>query len=389
MKETASKYIIMKKKLLKRLLLLALFAGTSFLIIILAIYLYNPSLIYKIKDKTFDYYNWQIKNENVDGIEDFSQGYVKPIADWVPLSFGQALPNVITINGKPYHDLVQALSALKNGDELVIGAGTYRTPLVIVANDITIRGDGHVIFEEATAKGKGLILAKGNNLRVVNIECRNVNVRDGNGACVRLEGSGLELNHIYFHDSQQGVLSGKNSGSIFIDDSRFENLGKSGQAHGIYIGSGELYINNSKFLSSKDEGHEIKSRAKKTVIRNSLIASLSGRDSRLIDISQGGELVIEDNILQQGNKTSNSDLIGFLLEQNSHKINSIFIKNNVFLLDRIRGSQILHAGKNIESITFTGNMIIGKYFDKNIDSTNIVFESRKVAGVKPFPALIE
>lgn len=378
------------KKILSRKLLSIFIVVVSAILFVIVINLYKPSLIDKVKNKAFSYYyNWQIDKENAKNRESVVQGIETIIPNWEPLSFGQVLPNVITVNGKPFNNLKQAVAALKDGDELVIGSGIYRTPLIIKHHNITIKGDGHVVFEEKTVNGKGVVLAKGDNLSIINIECWNVRVRDGNGSCVRLEGNNLELSHVYFHDSQQGVLSGKNSGAVFIDDSRFENLGKSGQAHGIYIGSGELYINNSQFISSKDEGHEIKSRAKKTVIRNSLIASLYGRDSRLVDISEGGEVIIEDNIFQQGNNTSNSDVIGFALEKNKHKVNSILIKNNVFLLDRINGSQILHTRKETEHQIVTNNLIIGKYFDENINSTNIIFESRNDAGVEPFPALIK
>ena len=86
------------------------------------------------------------------------------------------------------------------------------------------------------------------------------------------------------------MLTGPNPGRILIRNSRFERLGLNGTAHGIYVGGGELYVYQSEFLRSKSQGMEIKSRARKTVIERSVIASLDGVDSRLLDIPNGGEL---------------------------------------------------------------------------------------------------
>ena len=282
-----------------------------------------------------------------------------------------------------------AMSEAKDGSKINLGAGIYKDGGVLKANFVTIEGVKGTHLKGFSTKGKGTLVVQGNDNEIVNIECSNVNVRDDNGACVRFEGTNIQLHNVYFHDSQQGFLSGANSGLILIENSRFERLGKSGRAHGIYVGSGELYINNSHFLSSKDEGHEIKSRAAKTIIQNTTIASLNGKDSRLIDISEGGILEITNCILEQGNNTSNSDLIGFALEGTKHKTNTIKIKNNVFLLDRERGNRLLHTRGKVGSTKISNNTIIGKLSGNRFDDSNTFYKTRKDAGLKSFPALPE
>ncbi|MCW8832333.1 MAG: hypothetical protein OQK09_09935 [Colwellia sp.] len=280
-----------------------------------------------------------------------------------------------------------AMKQAQQGSLIEIAAGNYFDGGVLKADDVTIKAEQGAHLSGFSIKGKGSLVIQGDNTRIFGLECSQVSVADNNGACVRLEGRNLQLSNVYFHDSQQGLLSGKGSGLILIENSRFERLGKLGQAHGIYVGSGELFITNSHFLSSKDEGHEIKSRATKTIIQDTTIASLYGRDSRLIDVSSGGILEVTGCVLQQGNNTSNSDLIGFALEGTKHKINTIKIQNNIFLLDRERGNRLLHTRGKIESMNVSNNIIIGRLSGNQFDESNTFYKNRKVANLKPFPAL--
>lgn len=298
-------------------------------------------------------------------------------------------PNEISLDGKLVTSLKNAMASAVDGSVIELGAGIYKDGGVLKANFVTIKGVKGTHLKGFSTKGKGALVIRGNDTEIINIECSNVSVRDGNGACVRLEGRNLQLRDVYFHDSQQGLLSGKSSGNILIENSRFERLGHGGRSHGIYVGSGELYINNSKFLSSKKEGHEIKSRARKTLISNSTIASINGKDSRLIDVSNGGELEVKNCVLQQGNKTSNWNLIGYGLEGLKYKNNTISIKNNLFILDRKNGNKVLHTKGKIKSIAVEKNVLIGKISDNKFDDSNLFYKDRSDAGVEPFPSLPE
>jgi hypothetical protein len=303
---------------------------------------------------------------------------------WVPLKKQKIPNNIIKIGSKKYLSFKEASSHIKDGDTVIIGPGTYHEPLIITANYVTITGGGHVIIENTQAEGKGAIITKGDFTTISNIECRKINVNDNNGACIRHEGRHLELNHVYFHDSQTGLLTGKNAGLITINDSRFENLGKNGQAHGIYTNGGELYISNSLFIAAKSEGHEIKSRSRKTIIKNSIIASLSSTDSRLIDISQGGIFSIKNSILQQGPFTTNGDMIGFGLESMPYPINSIELSGNTIILERNGHNVLIHKKNESTPLTSKNNIIIAKE-DIQLPDFNLYHKTRESAGLKPYP----
>lgn len=308
------------------------------------------------------------------------------LPSWQPSSTESATPGEIRIGSLVYPSLSTAADALSNGDTLLIGPGVYPTAMVIRADDVTIRGLGHVAFEGKTAEGKAALVIKGDRTRVENIECRQISVRDQNGACIRLEGSDLEIHHSYFHDAENGVLTGRNPGRVLIDNSRFERLGKRGQAHGIYIGGGELHIRDSQFLQSVDEGHEVKSRASRTFIERSIIASLDGRDSRLIDVPNGGVLIVTDSILAQGRASSNADLIGYGLEGRLHTVQSVQLSRNLVLLERPAGNQLLHMYQGAKPAQVDGNIIVGTARDQH-QGVNFWFESRQDAGIADYPAL--
>ncbi|PCI70460.1 MAG: hypothetical protein COB26_02925 [Piscirickettsiaceae bacterium] len=323
-----------------------------------------------------------IKPKDPLDVEIFNQ-----FGSWVPQNIHntQNIPKqVIKIGSKTYTSLKQVSAHIKDGDTVTIGPGTYHEPLIIRANYVKIIGAGHVIIENTQAEGKGAILTKGDFTTISNIECRHITVADNNGACVRHEGSHLELNHVYFHNSQTGLLTGKNAGLVAINNSRFESLGKNGQAHGIYTNGGELYISNSLFIAAKSEGHEIKSRSRKTMIQNSIIASLSSKDSRLIDISQGGILSIKNSILQQGPFTANGDMIGFGLESMPYPENSIELSGNTIILERNGHNVLIHKKNESTLLTSKNNVIIAKE-DIQLPGFNLFHKTREDAGFKPYP----
>jgi len=298
-----------------------------------------------------------------------------------PLAEGE-----IRIGGVAVSNLADAARRLGDGDTLEIGPGVYRQGLVVGSNGVTLRGRGHVVFDGAAQAGKATLVIRGDNTLVTNIECRNVRVPDRNGACIRLEGRNLTVNGVYFHSSEQGILSGGSPGVVTIERSRFERLGKNGRAHGIYIGGGQLRIRDSLFLSAVSQGHEIKSRAESTHIERSVVASLGGDDSRLLDISNGGELIVRDSILEEGPATVNNDVIGFGLEGRGHSSPRIVLTRNVILLDGPRRARLIHRREGTPAPTMTENLIVGATATA-YPGSNRIAGSRAAAQLPPYPGL--
>lgn len=339
----------------------------------------NPQIRYSIENRFFN-----VVEKHEKSILEIKEEINSSFGKWQPILSNPLKENQVLVNGREFFDLATALKSLQDGDTLELGSSIYMVPLVIRNNRITVSGKGHVVFEGAAAENKAAIIVKGNSVNINNIECKGVTVPDQNGACVRLEGTNLSLNHVYFHDSEQGLLTGELPGVIKVSDSRFELLGKGGRAHGIYVGGGELYIEDSLFLAAVDQGHEIKSRAKVTEIVRSVIASLSSDDSRLIDISNGGIVSVRDSILEKGLGSVNSDLIGYGLEGSKYKTNYIELKNNIIIMDRLAKNNLLHSKvDNVETL-FYSNVFVGKE-EVVVEGVNLWYKNREKSGIKEYP----
>ncbi len=365
-------------------------------VLLIFILLWQPILLNKLVDKIRNkYYQYQ-KNRDYDAL---TQGRIMTVTQEIELTFLPWQPQkkikdtsgLTFVNQTPFTDLSVAVKSLQHGDTLLIAEGTYQIPIVIKKNNITIKGNGYVIFEKSAAHSKGYILSQGDNLTVENIECRYIRVRDGNGACIRQEGKDLTLNHVYFHNSQEGILeTSKNAGFIKIFNSRFERLGHNGQAHGVYTNKAELFIYQSLFIATKSEGHAIKVRGKKLTIDKSIIVSLSAVDSRLIDMPNGGEMVVRASILAQGPNSSNGQVIGLGLEGVTHEKNSILLSDNLIYLERIGVNKFLTIAPELHksiSVTQNRNIVIGDGGIENEVESNSYFQSRKELGLPNYPKL--
>lgn len=291
-----------------------------------------------------------------------------------------------------------AINAARDGETVTILRGTWREGATVTANNLTIEGEG-AHLKGVTVGGKATLVIKGDNVTIRGLEVSGMGGFT-NAAAIRQEGVNLTLQGVYFHDGNQGVLVGDKHGStVIVEDSVFERLGAGGSAHGIYANKVDaLIIRNSKFLATKGEGHAIKSRAATTLIEGSLVASLDGRDSRLIDIPVGGEIIIRNNVLQMGPKTANNDAIGVNLEQrnatNAHDWpkNSILIESNTILDDRGRDSQLLHyrdwEDKGYPAPALVDNTVVG-FSSSQVPAGNTWQPNRDAAGLPPYPFLPE
>ena len=308
---------------------------------------------------------------------------------WIPililLATSTANAAGVSIGGRAYPSLQAALDAAKTGDKVDVAPGEYHEAGIVRTSGLTLAFSAGAKFSGVAAEGKAMLVIKGSDTTVTGLDCSEIGVAGGNGACIRLEGRNLNLDRVHFHDSEQGILGGGNGGQIVITNSLFERLGAGGSAHGIYVAADRVVIRNSRILASQGEGHEVKTRARETVIESSVIASLGGVDSRLIDISNGGVLKVTGSVLQKGPVSSNSDLIGFGLEGLKFPDNRIEITDNVLILEREGPNRILHTTPEVKT-RFEGNLIVGSPGDP-VPAGNTLKRNRASAGLPPAPDL--
>ena len=305
-----------------------------------------------------------------------------------------------------YGSLQDALNAALPGDQVVLASGVYAEGAIIGTREVVLRGEPGAHMRGHAVEGKAALVVRAEGVLIEGIECSGIAVRDNNGACVRIEGDDLTVRNVHFHDNQQGILSGPGGGILLVEDSLFERNGFGGQAHGVYIGRSvaTFVFRNNRVLATTGAGHGLKSRARRTIIENNVIAGLDGHDSRAIDLPEGGEVVIRGNVLEKGPSSDNREMIGLALEGPLHQANDTLIEGNLLLFDTLPTGIVQSLGQALglmpargtvihsESpgpVVLRNNVIVGarEIGDGVIEEGNRSYRSRRQAGLPPFPAL--
>ena len=283
-----------------------------------------------------------------------------------------------------------AANIVQEGDTIEIDAGTYTGQAALgvwQADNLLIRGVGgrpHLVADGEYIWGKGIWVFTGNNIRVENIEFSGASVPDQNGAGIRLDGVGLTVRHCYFHDNENGILTGNPSdGDILIEFSEFGNNGYGdGFSHNLYVGHVNKLIFRFNYSHHAKIGHVLKSRANENyILYNRLMDEETGNSSRLIDLSNGGFSIIMGNLLMQGQNAENNNLVGYGKEglSNTSPHELYFINNtsvnkraaSCIFLDIQNGTSVAYVANNI--FAGSGNIINGATttMTNNLIETNI------------------
>jgi Periplasmic copper-binding protein (NosD) len=303
-------------------------------------------------------------------------------------------------------NLQDALNAALPGDHLILAPGVYAEGAIIGTPGLVLRGEPGAHLRGHAVEGKAALVVKAKGVVIEGIECSGIAVRDNNGACIRIEGDDLTVRNVHFHDNQEGILSGPGGGVLLVEHSLLERNGFAGQAHGVYIGKTiETFVfRNNRILATTGAGHGLKSRARRTIIENNVIAGLEGQDSRAIDLPDGGDVVIRNNVLQKGPNSENAQMIGLALEGALHTVNEILIEGNLLLFDTVPTGMVQSLGqalglmpargtvvlsKSPGRVVLRNNMIVGagEIGEGVIEEGNQFYRNRQEAGLPPYPAL--
>ena len=210
-----------------------------------------------------------------------------------------------------------AAAVARDGDTVLIDRGTYSGDVAVwTQDDLTLRGHGgraHLRAAGASAQGKAIWVIAGDRTTVDRIEFSGATVPDDNGAGIRQEGDGLTVTRSWFHDNQDGILTGAAPDSdIVITRSRFfRNGGGDGYTHNIYVGAVRSLRVTGSWLWGADVGHELKSRAARNTIVGNLISDRRGTASYSIDLPNGGRSLVAGNTVVQGPRSENSTLVSY------------------------------------------------------------------------------
>lgn len=231
-------------------------------------------------------------------------------------------PVTVCAEGCDFRDLQSAVNQAPPGGVVTL-APEINGSCAVINKPLTLRGiqgpDGkRAHLAGGACAGKAALVTAAAGIVVEGLEISNIEVGDGNGACVRFDPGTRDptLRDIYCHDNQEGLI-GQIRGRLLVEDSTFEANGfGEGQAHSMYIGGDEALIRRTRILATRNAGHSLKSGMQTLTVENSVLAALNSRNSRAVDIYGGGTVVLRGNVLQQGPQSDNSQVIGLAMEPN-------------------------------------------------------------------------
>ena len=237
----------------------------------------------------------------------------------------------------PLHLPSQAAAIAADGDRIEIDPAIYVDCAVWRASHLTIEATRPgVIITRKTCMAKGIFVIVGDDITVRGITFSHAAVPEHNGAGIRALGANLTVEHSRFLNNENGILTaGPPHSAVRILDSEFRGNGKceGACAHGLYVGGPAdlLEVENCRF-SNTHISHHVKSRALRTVlIGNTITDGPTGTSSYLVDIPNGGDLLMQDNTLQKGPKSSNpATAISIGAEGATHPTRELIVRNNRF-----------------------------------------------------------
>jgi hypothetical protein len=238
---------------------------------------------------------------------------------------------------RPLKQPSEAAVNAQDGDTIMIAPGEYFDCAVWRADNLIIQGTGNptdTVITDKACMGKGLFITVGRNITVRNLTLTRARVPDNNGAGIRMEGKDLTVERVRFINNQNGILTGVQGSALVVRDSDFVRNGVCvpACAHGIYAGPLDLLrVERSRFADTR-QAHHIKSRARRTeVVDSDIKDGPEGTASYLIDIPNGGSVLVRGNTMQKGPKAENHTaaiMIG--AEGVSQPTREILILNNMF-----------------------------------------------------------
>ena len=266
----------------------------------------------------------------------------------------------------PYELYVAAI--VRDGDTIRIQAETFMGQKALAVwnkDNLYIQGIGgqpHLVANGSYILGKGIWVLAGNDIIIENIHFSGAKVPDHNGAGIRLDGTGMTVRHCTFVDNENGILtSNPYDGDILIEYCEFDKNGYGdGFSHNLYIG----HVNSLTFRYNASHhaviGHNLKSRANKNYIYyNRIMDESTGNSSRLLDLSNGGICIIVGNILMQGPKAENNNLIGYGLEGLTTNPNELYIVHNTLVNERQNSCIFLAVQSGTDKAVIHNNIFAG------------------------------
>ena len=265
--------------------------------------------------------------------------------------------------GQEYTTIASAVAAAQNGDTVQVQAGTYINDFFTISTNITLESVGGTAYDIASGASppNGKAIATVDASATINgFGFSGAQVSDGNGAGIRYEAGNLVVNNSVFWDNQDGILGAAvPNGNILIENSEFSNNGAGdGYTHNIYIGDIASFTLLNSYVHDANGGHEVKSRAQTNVIEGNRIFDNASDGSYSIDLPDGGNDLVENNVIEKGPNTPNYTTIHFGGETPIYAGSSLQVTGNTVVNDNPNGVLVTNQS-GLSTVSVTGNQLYG------------------------------
>jgi hypothetical protein len=227
-------------------------------------------------------------------------------------------------SGRALTSPAQVAAVARDGDRIVFDPGVYRECAVWGASHLTIEARrpsptmnktimSLTIVTGLTCGDRGLFVFLGNDITVRGMTFVHARGSEHTGAGILMEGANLTVENSEFLDNENGILAGGPPNSVVRmghDVFRGNGTCEGACAHALYVGKriARLEVVGCTFLDTH-VGHDIKSRARTTIVRDTRIDDgPTGTSSYLIELPDGGDAEIVNNELHKGAGSENKEV---------------------------------------------------------------------------------
>jgi hypothetical protein len=270
----------------------------------------------------------------------------------------------------------QAAAVAGDGDRVVFWPGVYRECAIWRQSRLTIEARrppasmNQTLMTQTIVTGpscddRALFVFYGNDITVSGLAFVRARSIWHTGAGILMEGANLTVENSQFLENENGILAGGPANSVVrIGHSLFRGNGscEGSCAHALYVGKriARLEVASCLFLDTHI-GHNIKSRARMTIVRDTRIEDgPTGTSSYLIELPDGGDGEIVNNTLQKGANSDNRGVaISIGTEDLLNPTHALHIRGNRFTSNVTEPVRFVHNLTQTPA-RLTGNELTGR-----------------------------
>ena len=240
--------------------------------------------------------------------------------------------------GKPFTSLASALAASKDGDTIDVMAGTYVNDFGAVTHKVIIQGVGGIAHFTETA---GLydaadLLDVNTDVTLANLEFSGAHTYNGHAGGIGIHAGTVTINNSLFDGNDQSIYTDDSAAiSLAIYNSEISDNGNDAKGtHNLRAGAiNSLVIKNSA-IHGGFSGHEISTSSYNTDIENDRIWDGVGVGASFsIDLSDAGNAVIRNNVIEKGASAANGVVILDGGEGPTYSNSQVVITGNTLISD--------------------------------------------------------